>query len=95
MTTFEESFAHRHGTCAANCPVCAEQADFEFGRMLENLCCDAARYYAVEIGDVDDMRGRDHDGDCDNYDGAPDHQWEVTSGGGYEPDTRGEHDPTL
>lgn len=31
----------------------------------------------------------------DYYDPTPVHQWEVTEGWYPEPDTRGEHDPTL
>lgn len=37
-----------------------------------------------------------HDVDLEEWsDPTPDHQWQVTEGPGYQPDTRDEHDPTL
>lgn len=41
---------------------------------LDTACCESA--YGEGTNDIP---GREHDGDCDNYDGAPYHQWEVTT----------------
>jgi hypothetical protein len=58
------------------------------------FCCERAEDF-VESFPIEEMSGRDHSGDCDNYDGAPIHQWEVTEGFGYELDFRSKHDWSL
>lgn len=40
----------------------------------ETACCENA----YDEG-TNDIPGRMHDGECDNYDGAPVHQWEYTT----------------
>lgn len=83
--TPESVYNDPHLLCDHEVGVCevADNTDY--------YCCDSAWQEGTS-----DIPGRFHDETCENFDGAPGEQWEVTDPFQYtELDDRGEHDPSL